>query len=64
MPNIINTVFPVVQGFDSVPAEVRPPKSPGAGINEVHPVGVEAQDLAPGIGVATEVRASNIVTRP
>ncbi len=52
--NIINTVFPVNQGFDSVPTEVRPPFSPGAGINEVHPVGVEAGDAAPGLGVAFE----------
>ena len=52
--NIINTVFPVTQGFDSVPTEVRPPFSPGAGINETHPVGVEAGDLAPGVGVAVD----------
>lgn len=62
--NIIDIVFPVVQGEGSVPKEVRPPQSPGAGVNEVHPVGTEAQTLAPGVGVPTEVRASNIVTRP
>jgi hypothetical protein len=50
--NIINPVFPNLQGFDSVPTEVRPPSSPGAGINETHPVGVEAGDLAPGVGTA------------
>ena len=55
--NIINTVFPVRQGFDSVPAEVRPPFSPGAGINEVHPVGVEANAGAPGVGTAVNVPA-------
>ena len=54
MPSIINTIFPVNQGFDTVPAEVRPPFSPGAGINEVHPVGVEAGNVAPGVGVAVE----------
>jgi hypothetical protein len=50
--NIINTVFPVRQGFDTVPTEVHPPFSPGAGINEVHPVGVEAGSVAPGLGTA------------
>jgi hypothetical protein len=54
MPSIINTIFPVRQGFDTVPAEVRPPFSPGASINEVHPVGVEAGDVAPGVGIAVE----------
>jgi hypothetical protein len=61
--NIIDTVFPVTQGFDSVPKEVRPPASPGAGTNEFFPV-TEGQTLAPGIGVPAEVRASCIVTRP
>jgi hypothetical protein len=55
--NIINTVFPVYQGFDSVPTEVRPPLSPGAGINEVHPAGVEAGTAAPGVGTALNVPA-------
>lgn len=55
--NIINTVFPVLQGFDSVPQEVRPPFSPGAGIGEVHPVGVEANAAAPGVGTAVNVPA-------
>jgi hypothetical protein len=55
--NIINTVFPVYQGFDSVPTEVKQPSSPGPGINEVHPVGVEAGDVAPGIGTAANVPA-------
>jgi hypothetical protein len=64
MPNIINTVFPVTQGFDSVAKDARPSFSPGAGINEVHPVGVEAQELAPGLGVTTEIKASNLVLRP
>ena len=50
--NIVNTIFPVRQGFDSVPTEVRPPFSPGPGINEVHPVGVEAGSVAPGVGTA------------
>jgi hypothetical protein len=54
MPSIINTIFPVRQGFDTVPTEVRPPFSPGAGINEVHPVGVEASNVAPGVGVTVE----------
>ena len=54
MPSIINTIFPVNQGFDTVPTEVRPPFSPGAGIDNVHPVGVEAGDIAPGGGVAVE----------
>jgi hypothetical protein len=57
--NIINTVFPVNQGFDSVPTEVRPPFSPGPGINEVHPVGVEAGDVAPGLGTAANNPAKN-----
>ena len=35
-----------------MPTEVRPPFSPGPGINEVHPVGVEAGDVAPGLGTA------------
>lgn len=52
--NIINTVFPVNQGFDSLAAEVKPPFSPGAGIDNVHPVGVEAGDVAPGVGLAAE----------
>ena len=52
--NIINTIFPVRQGFDSVPTEVRPPFSPGPGVNEVHPVGVEAGDVAPGLGTASD----------
>jgi len=55
--NIINTVFPVRQGFDSVPREVKPPFSPGAGINEVHPVGIEANAGAPGVGTAVNVPA-------
>ena len=54
MPSIINTIFPVNQGFDTVPTEVRPPFSPGPGIDEIHPVGVEAGDFAPGVGVAVE----------
>jgi len=60
MPNIIDTVFQVIQGFNSTP-RILPPTS---STNEVFPLGVEGQTLAPGIGVATEVRASNIVTRP
>ena len=52
--NIINTIFPVNQGFDTVPVEVHPPFSPGPGINEVHPVGVEAGDVAPGLGTALD----------
>lgn len=52
--NIINTVFPVNQGFDSVPTEVRPPFSPGPGVGEIHPVGVEAGDVAPGVGTASD----------
>jgi hypothetical protein len=54
MPSIINTIFPVNQGFDTVPVEVRPPFSPGPGINEIHPVGVEAGNVAPGVGVAVD----------
>ena len=50
--NIINPVFPNTQGFDSVPTEVRPPFSPGAGVNNTHPVGVEAGSVAPGLGTA------------
>jgi hypothetical protein len=52
--NIINPVFPNLQGFDSVPTEVRPPFSPGPGINEAHPVGVEAGSTAPGLGTAAD----------
>ena len=52
--NIINTVFPVNQGFDSVPTEVRPPFSPGPGVRNTHPVGVEAGDVAPGVGTAVD----------
>jgi hypothetical protein len=52
--NIINTIFPVRQGFDSVPTEVRPPFSPGPGVSEVHPVGVEAGSVAPGLGTASD----------
>jgi hypothetical protein len=52
--NIINTVFPVYQGFDSVPTEVRPPFSPGPGVKNTHPVGVEAGDVAPGLGTAAD----------
>lgn len=62
--NIINTVFPVYQGFDSVPATVAPPYSPGAGENEVHPAGEEGNVLAPGRGLPTEVRASNLTQIP
>lgn len=58
--NVINTVFPVIQGFDSVPRKLPPNPQP----SEVFPLGVEGQELAPGVGVATEVKASNIVTRP
>lgn len=53
--NLINTVFPVTQGFDSVPTEVHPPFSPGSGANNFHPVGVEANSLAPGVGLAVQV---------
>lgn len=53
--NIIDTVFPVRQGFDSVPADVRPPKSPGAGANNVHPAGVEPNQQAPGRGVPAQI---------
>ena len=60
MPNIVDTVFQVIQGLDSVP-RMTPPPPP---TNEVFPVGMEGQTLAPGIGVAKEVRASNIVLRP
>ena len=52
--NIINTVFPVTQGFDSVPAEVRPPYSPGAGINDVNESVVKAGEEAPGVGVPSQ----------
>jgi hypothetical protein len=53
--NLINTVFPVAQGFDSVPKDARPPFSPGAGSNNAHPAGVEANTQAPGIGLPTQV---------
>lgn len=62
--NIVNTVFPVYQGFDSVPATVAPPYSPGPGTSEVHPAGVQANDLAPGVGLPTEVRASTLTRLP
>jgi hypothetical protein len=51
---IVNTIFPVTQGFDSVPADVRPPYSPGAGANNSHPAGVEAGTEAPGLGLAAQ----------
>jgi hypothetical protein len=60
--DIINTVFPVFQGFPSTVG--KPPFSPGAGINEAHPVGTEAGDLAPGAGVPIDVKTSNLTTRP
>lgn len=63
MANIINTVFPVYQGFDSLPAEVKPPFSPGPGINEFQPV-TDAGNNAPGFGLAIEVKASNLTLRP
>lgn len=50
---IINTIFPVTQGFDTVPVNAIPPFSPGGGTNNEHPVGVEANQVAPGVGVAT-----------
>lgn len=53
--NIINTVFPVAQGFDSLPAEIIPPFSPGAGANNFHPAGVEANAQAPGVGLPVQV---------
>jgi hypothetical protein len=67
MADIINTVFPVYQGL--LPLPYKLPFSPGAGINEIHPVGTEAGDLAPGVGLAIEVKASNLgsqtlTTRP
>lgn len=51
MPTIVNTVFPVTQGFDTVPAMVAPPFSPGGGVNNTHPAGTEANIAAPGVGV-------------
>ena len=60
--NIIDTVFTIIQGSSSVARPIHPSLPPGT--NEVFPVGVEGETLAPGIGVATEVRASNIVLRP
>lgn len=53
--NIINTVFPVAQGFDSLPKEVIPPASPGAGTNNFHPAGTEANTQAPGLGIPVQV---------
>ena len=53
--NIINTVFPVIQGFDSLPAEIIPPFSPGAGAHNFHPAGTEASVQAPGLGLPVQV---------
>jgi len=52
--SVINTIFPVYQGLDGLPVEVKDPYSPGPGVNNAHPVGVEAGDVAPGLGVASE----------
>jgi hypothetical protein len=38
--------------------------SPGPGINNLHPVGTEAGNLAPGNGLAIDVKASNLTARP
>ena len=53
MPSIINTIFPVRQGFDSVPTEVRPPFSPGPGVPSRNGGEVDAGREAPGVGVPT-----------
>jgi hypothetical protein len=52
--NIIDTVFPVAQGFDSVPTEVHPPFSPGAGTNNENESVVKAGEEAPGVGVPAQ----------
>ena len=52
----INTVFPVNQGFGGVPANVVDPYSSGPGVNNEHPVGVEAGSVAPGVGIAETVK--------
>ena len=54
MPTVIpNTIFPVTQGFGTVPVLAAPPFSPGGGTNNEHPAGVEANLTAPGTGVPT-----------
>lgn len=53
MPSIINTIFPVKQGFDTVPSEVKPPYSPGPGVPSYGAGEVDAGDVAPGLGVPT-----------
>lgn len=53
--NIINTVFPVRQGFDSVPTEVRAPAFPGTGgVNDQNSDLVKGNEFAPGLGVPAE----------
>lgn len=51
--SVINTIFPADQGFDGLPVEVKDPYSPGPGVNNEHPVGIEAGSVAPGLGVAS-----------
>lgn len=55
--NIIDTVFPVTQGALgslTLAPNVTEPFSPGPGANNAHPVGVEANTQAPGLGVAAQ----------
>ena len=50
--NIIDTVFPVTQG--ALAPNVTDPFSPGPGVSNFHPAGVEANAEAPGLGVAAQ----------
>ena len=53
--NNVNLTFPVRQGFDSVPTEVRAPAFPGlGGVNDQNSDLVKGNELAPGLGVPAE----------
>jgi hypothetical protein len=51
--NIINTVFPVLQG--ALAPNVTDPPSPGPAANNFHPAGVEPGAQAPGVGLPVQV---------